>query len=58
MSNDPLKDAWTIGQIFLHRREAVLDAIQTLRAFTENRGLQRAIATFEAVADDLKKAGL
>ncbi len=58
MGNDPLREAWTIGQIFLHRKDAILDAIQTIRAFTENRGLQRAIATFEAVADDLKKANL
>ena len=58
MSDDPLKDTWVLGQIFLHRKDAILDAIQTIRAFTENRGLQRAIATFEAVADDLKKAGL
>ena len=58
MSDDPLKDMWVLGQIFLHRKDAILDAIQTMRAFTENRGLQRAIATFEAVADDLKKGGL
>ena len=58
MSDDPLKDMWIMSQIFLHRKDAILDAIQTVRAFTENRGMQRAIATFEAIADDLKKAGL
>jgi hypothetical protein len=58
MSDDPIHDIWVIGQIFLHRKDAILDAIQTIRAFTENRGLQRAIATFESIADDLKKAGL
>ena len=58
MGNDPLREAWELGQIFLRRKDAILDAVQTVRAFTENRGLQRAIATFEAVADDIKKAGL
>ncbi len=58
MTSDPLKDMWIMSQIFLRRKDSILEAIQTLRAFSENRGLQRALATFEAVADDLKKAGL
>jgi hypothetical protein len=32
---------WRATQIFLRRKDAILDAIQTIRAFTENRGLQR-----------------
>ncbi len=58
MSDDPLRDVVVLGRIFFARKNEILEAVQTIRAFTQNRGLQRAIATFEAVADDLKKAGL
>ncbi len=55
---DWIKDGFLLARILIPRAHRISEAIQTLRAFEQNRGLQEALALFQEITAEIAKAGI
>ncbi len=55
---DWIKVGWQLAHILIPRAARLEAAIQTLRAFEQNRGLQDALELFQEISSEIAKAGV
>ncbi len=55
---DWIKDGFQLARILIPRAARISAAIQTVRAFEQNKGLQEALALFQEITAEITKAGI